>query len=501
MQNDYLDFKIHIDYKTENGYPLSVQSPAGEERVWLNLPFVGTQLYSELVNLNLEHSIYARQFGQKLFDALLIGNVRSLYYESRRLAEHQQQGLRIKLMILPPDLVVVPWEYLYDVRSAEFVCLSRNTPLVRYLELAQPIRNLTVTPPLHILGLTVSPIGLPQLDLIGEKQRIEQALSGLQDRVTLTWLVGQNWQALQQAMRQGPWHVLHFIGHGGFDIDANEGVILLADEEGKAQPLPAMHLGRLLGDHESLRLVVLNACEGATSDQEDIFSSTAATLMRRGIPSVLAMQYAISDHAAIEFSHAFYGALADGSPVDAAVTDARKAMSLALPDSSEWGTPILHMRASDGRILELNQPTEKEARVNIDVSQIAQDVLALLMPHLATIESAGTHKKYDARVETAIQLLHAIQDRFAQEKDDYATQVLERFKQQPEKRKAGFQEEFEEILKQDSEFAQLTAQILNRSQMSDSEPTFSTQVFGGQVDNITNIQTVTGGITFNKGSR
>ena len=51
----------------------------------------------------------------------------------------------------------------------------------------------------------------------------------------------------------------------------------------------------------------------------DIYSSTAAILVRRGIAAVLAMQYEISDRAAIEFSRTFYKALAYGQPIDAAV--------------------------------------------------------------------------------------------------------------------------------------------------------------------------------------
>ena len=56
---------------------------------------------------------------------------------------------------------------------------------------------------------------------------------------------------------------------------------------------------------------------------------------------------------AIEFGHAFYESLADGLSVDAAVAEARKAVSMALPDTMEWGTPVLYLRASDGRIFDI----------------------------------------------------------------------------------------------------------------------------------------------------
>jgi hypothetical protein len=84
-------------------------------------------------------------------------------------------------------------------------------------------------------------------------------------------------------------------------------------------------------------------------------------LIQQGIPAVIAMQFAVSDQAAIGLAASFYAALADGYPVDAALTEARK--SLFTHDSgAEWGTPVLYLRAADGRIFDLQaspaMPTE-----------------------------------------------------------------------------------------------------------------------------------------------
>ena len=79
----------------------------------------------------------------------------------------------------------------------------------------------------------------------------------------LAWLEGQTWRHLQRAMRRGPWHVFHFIGHGGFDPETEEGAIALTDDEGRKHLLGASDLALLLDDHYFLRLVFLNSCEGA----------------------------------------------------------------------------------------------------------------------------------------------------------------------------------------------------------------------------------------------
>ena len=89
-------------------------------------------------------------------------------------------------------------------------------------------------------------------------------------------------------------------------------MLLLADEVGQPAPLLANQLGQLLANHRSLRLALLNACEGARGGNRDVFSSTAATLIRRNLPAVVAMQYEISDRAAIEFVQTFYESVADG---------------------------------------------------------------------------------------------------------------------------------------------------------------------------------------------
>ena len=95
----------------------------------------------------------------------------------------------------------------------------------------------------------------------------------------------------------------------------------------------------------SLRLVVLNCCDSARGS-----SSLAKRLVLSGIPAVIAMQFPISDQAAVELSSAFYSALANGEPVDGAVTHAR--IRIQNRSNIEWGIPVLYMRTPDGRIFE-----------------------------------------------------------------------------------------------------------------------------------------------------
>jgi uncharacterized membrane protein HdeD (DUF308 family) len=365
---DYLDFELENRAGGPREYPVSVRSPAGEAQGELRFPFDEWELRDRLKSLEIallrsggtrrriaspeEHAVQA--FGRGLFESLLVGEVRTRYEMSLSEARRQGKGLRLKLRIQPSELAVLPWEYLYDAENDRYPSLSSNTPLVRYLDLPRPVAPLRVSPPLRVLGMVTSPSGLNPLDVEHEKRLVEEATRGLRESnlLELTWLEGQTWRHLMRAMRRGPWHVFHFIGHGGFDAATEEGALALSDEAGHMHLLRARGLAELLDDHYPLRLVFLNSCEGARGSENDAFSSTAATLVRRGVPAVVAMQYEITDRAAIEFSRDFYEALADNLPVDAAVTEARTAVSI---DSLlEWGTPVLYTHSPDGRVFDVS---------------------------------------------------------------------------------------------------------------------------------------------------
>src|SRR5829696_936926 len=368
---DYVDFVIEVRKGARRKYPVSVRSPEGEAQEEMRFPFAKKELQDKLKDLETTVLLSGRRsrrihtpeaqsvqdFGQALFQALLSGEVRTQYDLSLREAKQQNKGLRLKLDIQAPELTVLPWEFLYDPGRNVYLSLSSKTPLVRYIELREPVEQLTVTPPLRILGMVASPLDLAPLDVEQEKRRVEEAIKELQaqGRVELTWLEGQTPRDLQRALAvDGPWHVFHFIGHGGFDRASDQGLIALTNQEGNARFVQAEDLAQLLKDHWDLRLVLLNSCEGARGSESDAFSSTAATLVRPGIPAVLANQYEITDEAAIAFSRTFYQAVADGLPVDAAVAYARTSLKIEIDNTLEWATPVLYMRSPDGRIFDIS---------------------------------------------------------------------------------------------------------------------------------------------------
>ncbi len=129
-------------------------------------------------------------------------------------------------------------------------------------------------------------------------------------------------------------------------------MLAFEDEHRMAHLVSGTDLATMIHDHRTLRLVLLNACEGARQSPADPLGGVAQSLVMQGIPAVVAMQFEITDAAATIFSTEFYSAIADGYPIDAALAEARVAVFSSHNDV-EWGTPVLYLRASDGRIFDV----------------------------------------------------------------------------------------------------------------------------------------------------
>ena len=128
-----------------------------------------------------------------------------------------------------------------------------------------------------------SPRGLNRIDIDAEKQQLASALSRVSGEglVGLTWAPSVTWADLQDALLGGTWHVIHFVGHGDFDLERDEGYIFLTGPDGRKDRVEGSRLIDLLRQaHPVPRLVVLNSSSGAETGATDPYSGTAAALVR-----------------------------------------------------------------------------------------------------------------------------------------------------------------------------------------------------------------------------
>ncbi len=302
-----------------------------------------------------------QEYGAQLYTSLFAGPLHTALHRSLDEAARQGKGLRIRLHLGETPLAALPWESLHDPATHRTFALSAETPIVRYLPLPQPDHPLAVRPPLNILVMVASPSAYPPLDAEKELAQLQTALAAPLQRglLALHRLEQSTLPALLTRLRQDEIHIFHFIGHGEFNPQTEQGALLLTDEYGDPAPVSGAQLGALLRDERTLRLAVLNACEGARTTH-DPFAGVAQRLIQQSIPAAIAMQTNISDRAARTFSQHLYHALANGYPLDAALGEARKGI-FAAGNPTEWSIPVLFMRSPSGQLFEMEPTPAKTA--------------------------------------------------------------------------------------------------------------------------------------------
>ena len=232
--------------RSEGGYQVRIlRSPAGDgQSVTFTRPFTDLELENFVLKVGRFRArtrrvepapvAAAKQFGGKLFDAVFTGTVGECLRRSLDRAQEEQAALRIRLRLSDcSELADLPWELLYDRSDDWFLALSDCTPVVRYVQLPVQPRAVPVTLPLRVLVIRSKPPDYPQLDLEAEWAQVAAALSELTDAGALafTELAAPTLGELRRALLRDTFHVLHYMGHGGFDQQRG-GVLLFTDRSG-----------------------------------------------------------------------------------------------------------------------------------------------------------------------------------------------------------------------------------------------------------------------------
>jgi len=383
LRYDDFDLKIteEITRKGKQYKAQVLESPCGEASHVFDLPFNDIKLENLILRLGQvrgskrrgfsDEMKAAREIGGKLFEAVFGGDVKEILKSSiDKTRKEPDVGLRLKLKLQDvPELANIPWEFLFYEKERSFLAQSNQTPIVRYSELARGIKPLRTKAPIRILVMISSPSDLPQLDVEHEWKLLKKAFDRFEKHniIEIRLLEKATSEELMRTLQRGTYHIFHYIGHSQFDERQEIGVLAFEDEYGKSSFMRSDHLATILNDHQSIRLVVLNSCESARGSRTDPFAGVATSLIQKGIPAVIAMQFDITDKAAIVFAKWFYLSLAQGFPVDAAVAEARKAIFM-IPNDVEWGTPVLYMRSKSGDLFDLDpQEVRRVAEVEDDI--------------------------------------------------------------------------------------------------------------------------------------
>lgn len=321
------------------------ESPAGRRHVRAEAP-------------STDPAVDLKELSRKLFDSVFRSGIAAAYsYELGAARERPEIPVRLRLVMDPSDPEVapyctLPWELLTFPGQVTPLAMNPLRSLVRALKAPHSLSPPPPWPqgePLRVLVAGASPPGEAELDLEAEVRAIREAGEGY-PMPAFELLVPATAVSLRDRLQRFKPHVIHLMSHGDFDPESVEGYLLLAGGDGGdggEDRISSSDLARLLAGLPGLLLVVLNACRGAQFSRRgglDPWSGVAQTLVREGVPAVIAHQFPISDRAAIAFSGGLYGRLMAGEPLEAAVAEGRQAISTTCRGSLEWVTPVLYTR-------------------------------------------------------------------------------------------------------------------------------------------------------------
>jgi len=311
-------------------------------------------------------------WGTHAFSALfLAGKARDWYHDAVR---DGTEHLQLRIIANEPTVLAWPWEALHDPERGY---------LAHRCHIERQLNNVADPPPLpenlprdrlNILLVTARPF---EGDV--EYRSISRALVEQIDAhhlaACVTVLRPPTFDALREELgrRPGYYHILHFDGHGGYGIIADDpagtgtladavnphafqgpqGCLVFETADGKPDPIPAETLSATLHEFR-LPMVVLNACQSATIDEnaESAFASVAASLVRAGIRSVVAMAWSLYVSGAQQFLPAFYKRLLETGNL-AEPTRAGRAAMLTHPGRvcargtcplQDWLVPVVYQQ-------------------------------------------------------------------------------------------------------------------------------------------------------------
>ncbi|MGL5081243.1 MAG: CHAT domain-containing protein [Microcoleaceae cyanobacterium] len=323
-----------------------------------------------LFPLPQQPSLNLVDLGQRLYNGLFQGTMRDSWTCAQAIAQNRRELLQLRLGIKGKQLSSLPWEVLHAGDRP----LATGTDVVfsRYQLGTGSILHTHVLPPnqpLRILIAIATPSDQERLELKREVLHLQEELQSDGKRgalhpfergngdpaIQLTILEQPDREQLTQTLEQGKYQVFHYAGHSNLSTSGGE-LYLVNRRTGLTETLSGDDLAGLLVNN-GVQLAVLNSCRGAygnpvqpLGEEDSAALNLAETLVRRGIPGVLAMAERIPDEVALTLTRLLYRNLNQGHPVDLSLSRARQGLISAYGSHQlYWALPILYLhREFDG---------------------------------------------------------------------------------------------------------------------------------------------------------
>lgn len=307
-------------------------------------------------------SLSLANFGQTLYHALFTGRLQESWLNAQSIARNQDSILRLRLGFKDKRLARIPWELLHTPDSHP-IAVGTEILFSRYhlhTELNNPklLTPLSTHEPLKILMVIASPDDKESLQLTEEAHHLQNELQRESPlnvaTIQLQLLEQPGREELTQALEQGQYQVFHYAGHSSMS-SAGGDIYLVNRQTGLTETLHGEDLAGLLVNN-GIQFAVFNSCHGADNPLDEEESNgertLAQSLVKRGIPAVLAMSAKIPDQVALTLTRLLYRNINQGYPVDLSLNRARQGLISAYGSNQlYWALPVLYLHTDFNGIL------------------------------------------------------------------------------------------------------------------------------------------------------
>lgn len=311
------------------------------------------------------------------------------------------QPVRLKIASNSAAIDDLVWEWLNDGQDP-CLALRPNIRLSRVVPIHLAVPPLTVAPPVRVLLVLTNPKDERLLDPWREIAAVRSGLSS--PFYSVEQLAEPTWDALVEALRREPWHIVHYIGHAG--VDRGQGNIILHDDSERTHWIGGSDLGAVLP--MTVRLLCLSTCYTAPNYQIAGLPRLAHTIASGRLPTVIANQYPVGEGGVRGFWQAFYAGLLEyRGNMNEAFHDAQAAC--ASTGGPDWGSFSMVIRDQSGQALRFDATSSTVAGRNDEeiqaqfLTQFANDLSTRVLTYGAAAPSSVV-EQFDEVASTAMSM-------------------------------------------------------------------------------------------------
>lgn len=318
-------------------------------------------------------------------------------------------------------IATLPWEFLRAPETPRFPAID----LVSYPKLLISRRRRLWNAPapiqleeqLRVSLVVASPEDLPvEYDSVWKK--IQELADNFPQLVAKPMIVlNADLKTIDEVLSTKP-HILHLISHGRIRKIKGQyrGELALVHTD-KVSPkwISDEKIAKLFERHKPA-IVVFQSCESGIQrhvtdlNTRSSFIGVASKTVQAEVPFVIAMQYPISNVAAVTFVEQFYDQLSKLVPIDVAVQEARRSLSLTFESKLIAVSPVLFSRVSDGQLFQSRQGIKQVNLVFSDeiVEHYPYPIAVVCWEFNRATEGTNKFSKLDLLINNSIKYLSVL---------------------------------------------------------------------------------------------